>query len=523
MLCFNDTAIGLFLFFSQVAADDVAALSQDYSRCCGNSAKHKTDDKLSGAVPKKRKRRSSSDDPDYNPIAEEMFEPPKPTKPIILQPPKITVKPPPPPPPQTLPTTINTITTLAPSVQPQLIYIPHSTNPTIQLKSIANQIGQQIRYIRPMRGTLPRMAPPVVLRGIPSSVGIRFTSVAAPPPRFGNAVQMRGTVRLPPPLTVRPTIRPPMQRTVAHRMRPPLGVQMSVTKTNRSNLNTEWFEKTVRSAARVNSNLSYTLTQLNRTQDSATSVKDLAIVHNKLQEVLSNSINSLIQIRKSLHTDFVEGIKSVKVKPKPLHNQKNVQQAEDDDDVIFVESEQKDSLPTTVTVTASTPPPLTTSYIKVRPISALQNLPSDCITLPDPLKLPPLNPISGKAGKPKMMLEELLTSNVPNGATKTLEQKNDDTEKPFVISNVTTVVEDKAENQVDKNEVVEKVEEPQVGKTVVMENLMHKLIEQNLLKYNVKTFPSPIVKRMQDMRVTIERNKELESRIRREFNVTDGT
>lgn len=87
----------------------------------------------------------------------------------------------------------------------------------------------------------------------------------------------------------------------------------------------EWFEKTVRAAARVNSNLSYTLTQLNRCvftyivfrqveryifrqQSQAANVESLAVVHNKLQEVLSTTINSLIQIRKNLRSEFISGI-----------------------------------------------------------------------------------------------------------------------------------------------------------------------------------------------------------------------
>lgn len=69
----------------------------------------------------------------------------------------------------------------------------------------------------------------------------------------------------------------------------------------------EWFEKTVRASARVNSNLSYTLTQLNRAQANAQTVEALAVVHNKLQEILSTSINSLIQIRKNLRTEFIAG------------------------------------------------------------------------------------------------------------------------------------------------------------------------------------------------------------------------
>lgn len=74
-----------------------------------------------------------------------------------------------------------------------------------------------------------------------------------------------------------------------------------------STMKHEWFEKTVRAAARVNSNLSYTLTQLNRAQTNAQSVEALAVVHNKLQEILSTSINSLIQIRKNLRTEFIAG------------------------------------------------------------------------------------------------------------------------------------------------------------------------------------------------------------------------
>lgn len=103
--------------------------------------------------------------------------------------------------------------------------------------------------------------------------------------------------------------RQPAQTFVSSSVRPQSFQQRQVRMLGNASptMKHEWFEKTVRAAARVNSNLSYTLTQLNRAQASATSVEALAVVHNKLQEILSTSINSLIQIRKNLRTEFIAG------------------------------------------------------------------------------------------------------------------------------------------------------------------------------------------------------------------------
>ncbi|XP_066146477.1 uncharacterized protein [Euwallacea fornicatus] len=185
----------------------------------------------------------------------------------------------------------------------------------------------------------------------------------------------------------------------------------------------EWFEKTVRAAARVNSNLSYTLTQLNRQQSQAGSVEALAVVHNKLQEVLSTSINSLIQIRKNLRTEFIAGIKNIKFPLKPAAPPKptGAVTVKDDDDVIFVNpttvasnNVKKISLPQliippTVTLTrkvvpstssssitinkinktpaasipTSSPPVKGRGFLKVRSLTALQSVPTECIVIPD--------------------------------------------------------------------------------------------------------------------------------------------
>lgn len=151
----------------------------------------------------------------------------------------------------------------------------------------------------------------------------------------------------------------------------------------------EWFEKTVRAAARVNSNLSYTLTQLNKAQSNASSVEQLAVVHNKLQEILSSSINSLIQIRKNLRTEFIAGIKTIRFPPKKPSVDPN------DDDVIIINPEPtiapnsiKISKSSTQVIqntnsqsTSSTTP--SKGYLKVRSFSQLQNVSSECITIPD--------------------------------------------------------------------------------------------------------------------------------------------
>lgn len=100
--------------------------------------------------------------------------------------------------------------------------------------------------------------------------------------------------------------RAPTTTTTSTRNRAPAYIRPANNKPGTS-MKHEWFERTVIAAARVNSNLSYTLTQLNRAQANATSVELLAVVHNKLQEILSSSINSLISIRKKLRLEFIEG------------------------------------------------------------------------------------------------------------------------------------------------------------------------------------------------------------------------
>lgn len=129
-----------------------------------------------------------------------------------------------------------------------------------------------------------------------------------------------------------------------------------------------WFEKTVIDVAKVNSNISFTLTQLHSEQSSASSVRRLSEVHNKLLKTLTCSVNSLIQIRQNLSTEFMAAIKT-KCAPKcsrpPAPNSikmiKSFTQLHPDNHY------------------ESTP---NTGYLKVRNFSHLQNASSQLISIP---------------------------------------------------------------------------------------------------------------------------------------------
>ncbi|KAJ8919378.1 hypothetical protein NQ315_016471 [Exocentrus adspersus] len=262
-----------------------------------------------------------------------------------------------------------------------------------------------------------------------------------------------------------------------------------VPKPTPSPMKHEWFEKTVRSAARVNSNLSYTLTQLNRAQASATSVEALAVVHNKLQEILSSSINTLIQIRKNLRTEFIAGIKNIRFLPKPAMAQPRPQPttSAQDDDVIFVSPStspvppplvisNSTNLPPSVTLTNTSATPKKTSvpevptttlqlitgtnttssgerplsFIRVKSLSALQNVTSECITIPDdpvPLPEPPL--ISPTHSKDVTVVEDSPKKDVDTEITK---------DSPIVIEDGADAVSSNTDSSPPKNDKPENKE-----------------------------------------------------------------
>ncbi|XP_056649006.1 transcriptional regulator ATRX-like isoform X2 [Diorhabda sublineata] len=269
------------------APNPEAYMNTDHCHCCLPQKKKQVEPIPSSSTQSKKRKRTTEEDPDYTPVLDRDSPTPLPT--------------------------------LIPS------------NKTSVLTATTSSVSKspQLRVVTPQQ----------VNR---SKVQVVNTSAIRPQSNFIRASPVNARVQTPTPVlsTRQPVLRP---------IRP-------ATTTKH-----EWFEKTVRSSARVNSNLSYTLTQLNRAQANATSVESLAVVHNKLQEILSSSINSLIQIRKNLRTEFIAGIKNIRFPPKnppasttsntppPLLH--NVSSSKDDDDVIFIPS---DPIPATVTSTSKT-------------------------------------------------------------------------------------------------------------------------------------------------------------------------
>ncbi|XP_030761331.1 uncharacterized protein LOC115886369 [Sitophilus oryzae] len=258
-------------------------MTTDYTKCCSNDEnkpEESSEKAQQAAKTVRRKRKDSSDDPDYKPVLDDGGDPfTRKSVPAVL-----------------IPSTVN------------------------------KQVPAPLRPLLPKGGVAP-----VPTTGIRQILLQKPTAGGPPRPMFkvGNT-----TFRAKPGVPTSYTI----QRPTLVNNRTILNTVLTTTQnklTTNSTVKHEWFEKTVRASARVNSNLSYTLTQLNRQQSVATSVEALAVVHNKLQEVLSTSINTLIQIRKNLRTEFIAGIKNIKLPPKqPVPTAPIL--VKDDDDVIFV-------------------------------------------------------------------------------------------------------------------------------------------------------------------------------------------
>lgn len=153
----------------------------------------------------------------------------------------------------------------------------------------------------------------------------------------------------------------------------------------------EWFDKAAQNTARINRNLSSRLCVLSKQQITVTTLEGLANVHNSLQEILSTSVNNLMQIRKNLKNDFIAGLKKLKFCKLNEVNQNNEISSvnlDDDDDVILVDN---NTSPTKTNTTPTVEPEKSKGYLKVKPISELFEK-ADTRSLPPPLAaLKPLN------------------------------------------------------------------------------------------------------------------------------------
>lgn len=149
----------------------------------------------------------------------------------------------------------------------------------------------------------------------------------------------------------------------------------------------EWFDSAARATAKVHTKLSYEISVLSTSQNTASTIEELAKVHNKLQEVLSTSINSLIQVRRNLRSEFLTGLNKLRF------SKSNVQLGTTRNVVTpglsVVKKQTLVSVPVTETIDlvggsqseekADKPK----MYLKVRTIDQLSNIPPECITIPD--------------------------------------------------------------------------------------------------------------------------------------------
>ncbi|CAG9835862.1 unnamed protein product [Diabrotica balteata] len=327
----------------------------------------------------------------------------------------------------------------------------------------------------------------------------------------------------------------------------------------------EWFEKTVRAAARVNSNLSYTLTQLNRAQANATSVEALAVVHNKLQEILSSSINSLIQIRKNLRTEFIAGIKNIRFPP--TSKPSNTPTSKDDDDVIFVDDSAPKPTTTTATLTTPTLPPglslikrtqatvnrsnspsttpvagpsgvnKTTKttpskpststgiqakgFLRVKSFSALQSVTSECITIPDdPADDADVLPVVEK--DPLEMVE--VVDDKEEDKSKEVEAKKEVKSKDDDKKGNTEVKSSKEVNS-DENVKIKDDKEEEVRRTNGMTNGNKDVKSLKAEKHpaSPRSVDSDSERPLKKAKIIIERSSEIDKMAKNSFGVVNGT
>lgn len=274
----------------------------------------------------------------------------------------------------------------------------------------------------------------------------------------------------------------------------------------------EWFDVAAKSSADVQTKLTASILELSTDKSKATTMEDLAGIHNKFQEMLSKSINTMIQIRRALRNDFLASLNQLKFI-------KNVQDPkEDDDDVVFVNSTSPPK---------SAPPPQPPSecitiddkpasgpYLKVRSVSQLLNVPSECITIADDV----IEKIrEHKKDEDTKKVQELEKSNetVSNSCDISNDSNKENVES---FNNSTIVIDDdvkdgsaeevnvdgKQKDDAQQKNELETVElTPEIQKAM-FESKIEKLVNDNL-KYNVSGIGEKELKRMLSARVYVSK------------------
>lgn len=243
----------------------------------------------------------------------------------------------------------------------------------------------------------------------------------------------------------------------------------------------EWFEQATKNTVDIQTKLSFNISTLNAQKDTATTMDDLAKIHNKFQEVLSKSINSMIQIRRTLRNDFLSSLNQLKF----IKKAEELRPEDDDDDVVFVDATVPQKPPEPVQSTSVAAERPHGPYLKVRSVSQLFNVPSECITIPDDV----IEKITESKKEEDARRREAAATNDSNK-----ENINNDSNKINTVAS--------KEDSEPKNETVEIT--PEIQKAM-FESKIEKLISDNY-KYKIKGISVKEFKRMLSARVYVSKN-----------------
>lgn len=246
--------------------------------------------------------------------------------------------------------------------------------PLIRVKVFANEKEmQQTHYISPHAQQLQQ----------PPQMSMNYQ--LAGPIRHIQQMNLNLMSSRPPPLLV--PSRHNLQPRFAIRQIVPMNQPVRLIHGGPRPLKQEWFDKAAQQAAGINGKLTTKLVELSQEQRAAITVEQMANIHNKLQELLSTSVNSLIQVRKNLRADFLSDLNNMKFP--------NGTATRGPNEIIYVNNAAPQFhppptlpprliYPSTANVSilqSSLEQPK--ARLKVRSIDELANVPSECITIPD--------------------------------------------------------------------------------------------------------------------------------------------
>lgn len=134
--------------------------------------------------------------------------------------------------------------------------------------------------------------------------------------------------------------------------------------------NTDWFNTTTSEILSVQNKLSNEIASLLAKKDQCKSVAELTAIHNSLQELLSTSINTFYNVRKSLKTNFLRDMQS------------NSSLATIPNKIVLL-NKQQNHANTNGTASNNLMNPYFMPRLKVKSIAELTSVPSECIVIPD--------------------------------------------------------------------------------------------------------------------------------------------